>query len=155
MKIVRILIFSLIGIFALSNLIYFPGFKVWAFSELKLIDSEKVTSLTINRREEKVEVEITDKKEIQKVLNDFSKMELRKIKRESDANDSDTKAAKENNYTYNIYVYENNQDVGTIYLSGTSYMVFYSKFSDEIPIYKIENNPDLEIHEVFNSAKNK
>lgn len=153
MKKVYILIFSLIGIFALSNLIYFPGFKVWAFDELALFDKQKITSLTIHKNDHKEEVEMTDPKEIQKILNDFSKMKLRKIKRESDAKGSDTNNVKENTYT--IDVEENNQDVGTIYLSGTSYMIFYSKSSDEIPIYQIENNPDLEIHKVFNSAKNK
>jgi len=152
----NILILSLIGIIALSNLIYFPGLKVWAFDELALFDKQKITSLTIHNHEENEKVEITDPKEIQKVLNDFSKMELRRIKRESDANNSGTNEVKENVHTYTIDVYANKQDIGTIYLSGTTYMVFYGKSSsDDIPVYKIENNPDLEIHEVFNSAKNK
>ncbi|GAB1530670.1 MULTISPECIES: hypothetical protein [Brevibacillus] len=159
MKKAYILIFSLIGIFALSNLIYFPGLKVWAFDELALFDKQKIISLTIikNKENEKNEkVEITDPAEIQKVLNDFSKMELRKMKSASDANDSGMKEGKENVYTYTIDIYEKKQDIGTIYLSGTTYMVFYdNSSSNDIPVYKIENNPDLEIHEVFNSAKSK
>lgn len=155
MKKVYIIIFSLLAIFAFSNLIYFPGFKVWAFDDLTLFDKQKITSLTITNNEDKEKVEISNPAEIQKVLSDFSKMELRKIKSESDANDADTNGVKETNHTYTIDVKENNKDVGTIYLADTRYMKFYSKSSDKIPIYKIENNPDLAIHEVFNSAKNK
>ncbi len=156
MKKIYIIIFSLLAIFAFSNLIYFPGFKVWAFDDLTLFDKQKITSLAITNNEDKEKVEISDPAEIQKVLSDFSKMELRKIKSESDANDADTNGVKETNHTYTIDVYANKQDIGTIYLSGTTYMVFYGKSSsDDIPVYKIDNNPDLEIHEVFNSAKNK
>ncbi|TPG93493.1 hypothetical protein EEL32_00080 (plasmid) [Brevibacillus laterosporus] len=156
MKKIYILIFSLIGIFALSNLIYFPGLKVKSFDELGWFNKEKITYLSIkkNNDNDNEYVELTTE-DIQKVLNDFSKMELRKIKRASDAFDSVSKNANEESPKYVIDLKENNQDIGTIYLNDTNYIKFYQNTKDEVDIYKIVNNPDLEIQAVFESARNK
>ncbi|NQF13472.1 hypothetical protein HPY31_05985 [Brevibacillus sp. HB1.3] len=154
MKKVYILIFSLIGIFALSSLIYFPGLKVKSFDELGWFNKEKITYLSINKNNDNEYVELTAG-DIQKVLNDFSKMELQKIARESDAFDSDSKKTNEESPKYVIDLKENNQDIGTIYLNDTNYIKFYQNSKEEVDIYKIVNNPDLEIHSVFASAKNK
>ncbi|MFA4133572.1 MULTISPECIES: hypothetical protein [unclassified Brevibacillus] len=154
MKKVYILILSLIGIFALSSLIYFPGLKVKSFDELGWFNKEKITYLSINKNNDNENVELTAG-DIQKVLNDFSKMELQKIARESDAFDSDPKKTNEESPKYVIDLKENNQDIGTIYLNDTNYIKFYQNSKEEVDIYKIVNNPDLEIHSVFASAKNK
>ncbi|QIC04374.1 hypothetical protein GOP56_01425 [Brevibacillus sp. 7WMA2] len=154
MKKIYILIFSLIGI-ALSNLIYFPGLKVKSFDELGWFNKEKITYLSMkkNNDNDNEYVELTTE-DIQKVLNDFSKMELRKIKRASDAFDSVSKNANESP-KYVIDLKENNQDIGTIYFNDTNYIKFYQNTKEEIDIYNIVNNPDLEIHAVFESARNK
>ncbi|TKI58411.1 hypothetical protein E8L90_25120 [Brevibacillus antibioticus] len=154
MKKVYILILSLIGIFALSSLIYFPGLKVKSFEELGWFNKEKITYLSINKNNDNEYVELTAE-DIQKVLNDFSKMELQKIARESDAFDSDSKKTNEESPKYVIDLKENNQDIGTIYLNDTNYIKFYQNSKEEVDIYKIVNNPDLEIHSVFASARNK
>lgn len=154
MKKVYILILSLIGIFALSSLIYFPGLKVKSFDELGWFNKEKITYLSINKNNDNENVELTAG-DIQKVLNDFSKMELQKIARESDAFDSDPKKTNEESPKYVIDLKENNQDIGTIYLNDTNYIKFYQNSKEEVDIYKIVNKPDLEIHSVFASARNK
>ncbi|MCR8995113.1 hypothetical protein [Brevibacillus laterosporus] len=152
MKKIYVLIFSLIGI-ALSNLIYFPGLKVKSFDELGWFNKEKITYVSMKKNNDNEYVELTTE-DIQKVLNDFSKMELRKIKRASDAFDSVSKNANESP-KYVIDLKENNQDIGTIYFNDTNYIKFYQNTKEEIDIYKIVNNPDLEIHAVFESARNK
>ncbi|WP_188066360.1 hypothetical protein [Brevibacillus brevis] len=154
MKKVYILILSLIGIIALSSLIYFPGLNVKSFDELGWFNKEKITYLSINKNNDNENVELTAG-DIQKVLNDFSKMDLQKIARESDAFDSDSKKTNEESPKYVIDLKENNQDIGTIYLNDTNYIKFYQNSKEEVDIYKIVNNPDLEIHSVFASARNK
>ncbi|USG65992.1 hypothetical protein NDK47_01140 [Brevibacillus ruminantium] len=152
----QILIFSLLIIYSLSQLIYFPGLKVSSFDELGLFDKHKITGLAITKIGENDRVQLTDQKEIQKILDDLSKLELRKIKSEMDAMDMDPTQidAEKNSQKYFIDIKENNRDVGTAYLSGTKYIKFYMDSTTEILIYKIVNTPELDIHHVFDSAKN-
>ncbi|WP_103109020.1 hypothetical protein [Brevibacillus reuszeri] len=149
-KVLTLIIFSILLIYSLSNLIYFPGFKVYAFDDLGLIQKEKITSINI-RNTKGEEVHLTDRSMIEKVLNDFSIMELSKRKRESDTNNTDVK---DNNGTpkYFIELENNGNLVEIIYLSGNKYLKIIGYSTNETIIYEIVNHPELEIDNIFKSA---
>ncbi|KKX52525.1 hypothetical protein NSQ24_00220 [Brevibacillus sp. FSL L8-0520] len=117
MKKIRTLLASLllilVFIIALNNFIYLPGFKNWSFDEIITFDKEKISSIYI--RNSSKEIHVTDPNTIDKVLNDFTKMEFSKRRFASDIKKSNSSGNKQK---YFIELEDSNGDlVEMIYLS--------------------------------------
>lgn len=142
-------LFVILLLFSISNIIYFPGFKVWSFDEVISFNKESITSIYIRSNDN--ETHITDPTNINKVFNDLSKMELSKRKFESDVKKSDSSA---NNQKYIIELEDSNGDlVEMIYLSGNLFKI-YGYSTEETVVYEIVNDPALDLPNIFNSTKN-
>ncbi|MEJ8548124.1 hypothetical protein [Brevibacillus borstelensis] len=151
MKKILIPISAILIIYVISNLIYFPGFKVWSFDEIITFDKEKITSIYI--RSNKKEVHVTDSSTISKIFDDFSKMEVSKRKRAADVQKSDSSSESKNSQKYFIEMENNGELVEMIYLSGNLFKI-YGYSTDETVVYEIVNIPELDIPNIFSSAQN-
>lgn len=112
MKKIRTLLASLllilVFIIALNNFIYLPGFKNWSFDEIITFDKVYI-------RNSSKEIHVTDPNTIDKVLNDFTKMEFSKRRFASDIKKSNSSGNKQK---YFIELEDSNGDlVEMIYLS--------------------------------------
>ncbi|EMT50094.1 hypothetical protein [Brevibacillus borstelensis] len=142
------LLLIIVFIIALNNFIYFPGFKNLSFDEIITFDKEKISSIYI--RNSSKEIHVTDPNIIDKVLNDFTKMEFSKRRLASDVKKSNSSGNKQK---YFIELEDNNGDlVEMIYLSGNLFKL-YGYSTEETVVYEILNNPELDIDNVFSTAQ--
>ncbi|HBZ82579.1 MULTISPECIES: hypothetical protein [unclassified Brevibacillus] len=140
-------IFLILIAYVISQQIYFPGFKVWSFDELALIDKSKVNSIKL-RNTEGGTVHITDPNEIKRIWEIFDKMELSYRK-----NGHDIKQRNINEEPKYFIEFEKDEELlEMIYISGNSYMHVLGYSNEDSPVFEIVNRPTLEFENLIQSS---
>lgn len=133
----KTIIFSLVLVLGIFGFIYFYTLKSSSFEEIVLFNVEETTSIEIKKNSE--EIILTDKNEIEKIMDDFSKIELRK-------NEQSDKGFNE---SYWISLFENNKQTYGLTFYDNNFINIYSFETRESSQFKVINENKLEIQNLF------
>ena len=133
----KTIIFSLVLVLGIFGFIYFYTLKSSSFEEIVLFNVEETTSIEIKKNSE--EIILTDKNEIEKIMDDFSKIELRK----------DEQSDKDFNESYWISLFENNKQTYGLTFYDNNFINIYSFETRESIQFKVINENKLEIQNLF------
>ncbi|EWG08608.1 DUF5301 domain-containing protein [Cytobacillus firmus] len=133
----KTIIFSLVLVLGIFGFIYFYTLKSSSLEEIVLFNVEEITSIEIKKNSE--EIILTDKNEIEKIMDDFSKIELRK-------NEQSDKGFNE---SYWISLFENNKQTYGLTFYDNNFINIYSFETRESSQFKVINENKLEIQNLF------
>ncbi|MBN8203903.1 DUF5301 domain-containing protein [Bacillus sp. NTK034] len=133
----KTIIFSLVIVLGIFGFIYFYTLKSSSFEEIVIFNVEEITSIEIKKNSK--EIILTDKNEIEKIMDDFSKIELRK----------DEQSDKDFNESYWISLFENNKQTYGLTFYDNNFINIYSFESRESSQFKVINDNKLEMQNLF------
>ncbi|MFE4525848.1 DUF5301 domain-containing protein [Cytobacillus firmus] len=133
----KTIIFSLVLVLGIFGFIYFYTLKSSSFEEIVIFNVEEITSIEIKKNSK--EIILTDKNEIEKIMDDFSKIELRK----------DEQSDKDFNESYWISLFENNKQTYGLTFYDNNFINIYSFESRESSQFKVINDNKLEMQNLF------
>ncbi|XIH35569.1 hypothetical protein C1N70_24865 (plasmid) [Cytobacillus firmus] len=137
MTLKKTIIFSLVIVLGIFGFIYFYTLKSSSFEEIVIFNVEEITSIEIKKNSK--EIILTDKNEIEKIMDDFSKIELRK----------DEQSDKDFNESYWISLFENNKQTYGLTFYDNNFINIYSFESRESSQFKVINDNKLEMQNLF------
>lgn len=137
MSLKKVLLSSIILISVIFGIIYLFLLKTSTFEKIVSVDKEKISSIKIKKNSE--EINLTNKNEIAKIWDEFSKMKLRK----------ENQSTKGVNESYWISIFENNDQTYGLTFYNSDFLIIYNFDTRKSTQYKITNVNELKIPNLF------